>query len=562
MGNRLYKSVISKLSNYYPLFDSSMMDGTLKDLGTDPNHVSASQMFLALSKVMPAVAETFTDDQIMLGVGCGVICRDPDMNILYMNATARDILGFRPSQSVEELTPKVAPPIEFNDETVRACEFTTDEGRVVQAIHAAARDRNGLRLGFVTVIQDITFVAELIDEAFNLYAKVDDLYKQEQEDRRRAALILKTVLNANSSLILEDVLTSAAVSIADAVGLPYCGIYLIDENSGLCEIRGRTGRLVDPAVLKALSETPLPLDYPLIKKATATGETLIIPDAKSTELIDDELREKIKLKSLLAIPLTVREKILGLAMVPSFDRRIDFEPDRVELADGIAKAVALAVDNAQLFQRSQALAAMEERNRLAQEIHDGLAQRLTGIIFQLEAASSLIELDSQQARERVERAVELARLSLDEARRSVWNLRPKSLEEKSLSEAIREEINRLVSDIDLETSFKIAGKEVKLSENVENGLLRIAQEALGNIRRHSRAQRVKVKLGFRKNKVTLIINDDGVGFKTKILPDGPGRGLSGMSKRAADMGGKFTLETLAGKGTRMSVEVPIRNFWR
>ena len=112
-----------------------------------------------------------------------------------------------------------------------------------------------------------------------------------------------------------------------------------------------------------------------------------------------------------------------MAMVTAFLEFCDFTQEQVDLATGIANSVALAIENASLYERTRELAVMEERNRLAREIHDTIAQGLTGIILQLEAAEHLMDTNRDKARMRIQKATELARSSLQEARRSVWNLR-------------------------------------------------------------------------------------------------------------------------------------------
>ena len=259
------------------------------------------------------------------------------------------------------------------------------------------------------------------------------------------------------------------------------------------------------------------------------------------------------------MPLVSRDQVLGIAMVVALDGYYDFTPEEIQLAAGIANSVALAIDNARLYQGTRELAVMEERNRLAREIHDTIAQGLTGIVLQLEAADQLLEANPDRGRMRVRRATELARGSLQEARRSVWNLRPRPLEEKSLVEAIRQEVERLSEDGAMEGRLDASGEPGGLSGEAENGLFRILQEALSNVRKHSRASHVDVELAYSEAGAVLRVRDDGVGFDPAAVL-GPSRdggfGLLSLQERVRLLKGSVRVESAPGEGTLVEVVVP------
>lgn len=406
------------------------------------------------------------------------------------------------------------------------------------------------------VFQEAGVIAA-IDKILDFCTFAEVRYRELIENQRRSALILKTVIEANSSLDLDETLTSAATSIAEAVGLPHCGIYLTDDSTGNFVMMGGAGRL-NEAIYQAVLETPVASDDPLFQTALASEAPVEISDARNSHLIDGSRKESFGFKSLLMIPLRVRGKMLGVAIVPSFEHQVEFNKERVDIANGIAQAVAMAIDNARLFHKSQKLAVIEERNRLAQEIHDGLAQRLTGVVLQLEAAELLLQERPGEAEKRINRAKELARESLEEARRSVWDLRPKPLEEHSIVMAIRREVDLLTGDMDIQASFKVTGKIRQLSDRVENVLLRITQESLGNVRHHAHAKTVEVFFAFTDTVVSLTIIDDGVGFDPSDMLEQPdGHGLLGLKGRAKGLGGRCWIESAPGHGTQVQVKIPV-----
>ena len=208
--------------------------------------------------------------------------------------------------------------------------------------------------------------------------------------------------------------------------------------------------------------------------------------------------------------------------------------------------------------RLRELAVSEERNRLAREMHDTLAQGFTGIVLQLEAAEQSIEDAPQEAASRLARAKSLARESLQEARRSVWNLLPQALEERSVEEALRDEVRRFASEGQERTSFNVRGQRTSLAAPVQTALLRVCQESLTNVRKHAAATEVSVTLSYESDSVLVQILDNGVGISSSAgLTDGSGRGLAGMKERAQILGGRFLAEETEAGGTRVLVEIPL-----
>jgi signal transduction histidine kinase len=208
--------------------------------------------------------------------------------------------------------------------------------------------------------------------------------------------------------------------------------------------------------------------------------------------------------------------------------------------------------HAQLLAQAREAGVLDERQRMAGEIHDSLAQGLTGIITQVQAAQRVWHAPGQ-AREHVDRALALARESLAEARRSVQALRPRQLEEAHLPDALGDLARRWANDTDVALRFDVTGDRVALSPAIEVVLLRVAQEALHNVARHAGASRVGLTLSYLTDVVLLDVRDDGRG-----LNGGPnhGFGLTSMAQRVRSVGGAMEIESAPGEGTAISVRVP------
>jgi signal transduction histidine kinase len=206
-------------------------------------------------------------------------------------------------------------------------------------------------------------------------------------------------------------------------------------------------------------------------------------------------------------------------------------------------------------------AVLEERNRMAREIHDTLAQEFAGILLHLEAAKSSNE--TKTASEFLARARELAKSGLEDARRMLLGLRPKSLEGADLSDALGQLAERFSLDCGINCTFRASGRSHPLPEEIENELYRVAQEALCNVRKHSRAGAVSILLSYGSSGVVLAIKDNGQGFAHKQRQVGPhGFGLPTMCERANRLGGRMDINTRQGTGTEVRMSVPLdgKNF--
>ncbi|MFI7291538.1 sensor histidine kinase [Streptomyces anulatus] len=211
----------------------------------------------------------------------------------------------------------------------------------------------------------------------------------------------------------------------------------------------------------------------------------------------------------------------------------------------------------QLMLQAREAGIADERRRLAAEIHDTVAQDLVGVITQLQVVTDTQE--QGMARVHAERALQLARHSLGEARRAVANLAPVALAEDDLPEALKKTVVRWSERTGVHAEFTLTGSDEPLHEEVEATLLRIAAEALSNAARHAKATRVGVTLSYMGEEVVLDVRDDGHGFDPSALPEpdtASGFGLKGMRARAERLAGELTVESEPGLGTAVSARVP------
>ena len=207
---------------------------------------------------------------------------------------------------------------------------------------------------------------------------------------------------------------------------------------------------------------------------------------------------------------------------------------------------------AQLAQANRDAGMLAERERLAGEIHDTIAQGFTSIIMLAQAADAVIDTDPVLTRKQLGQVVSTARENLEEARALVAGLAPALLVSATLPDALARVADQVVAELGVSVDFEICGAPRSLGTGTQVVLLRVCQEALANVRRHARARQVHVRLSYTGSVVRLEVTDDGVGFDPR---SGGGYGLRGMRARAADIGGTFALRSAPGAGTSVSVEV-------
>ena len=260
---------------------------------------------------------------------------------------------------------------------------------------------------------------------------------------------------------------------------------------------------------------------------------------------------------LLAWPLASSQGPLGAVAVQT---RVAPKADTQRLLQAIADQVALALYTAHLSAVGREHAVLEERTRLAREIHDTLAQQLTGIVLQLEAAQTMIERGSNKAQSSVSLAHDLARSALQEARRSVWNLRPASLAATGVVGAIEREVAAFGQRTGIAARFRSRSvpRRVALSPAAEVALLRIVQEALANVARHSGAAHADVLMRTDGHELFVSVRDDGDGFDAAAVPARTDCfGLQGMRERVRLVGGSLVVVSAPGEGTEVTARMPL-----
>ncbi|HYZ71500.1 MAG TPA: GAF domain-containing protein, partial [Chthoniobacterales bacterium] len=281
---------------------------------------------------------------------------------------------------------------------------------------------------------------------------------------------------------------------------------------------------------------------------------ILCEDVATDPRLCGEMRDyllTIGAKKFLAVPILAEGRVRGMVTV-RHAARWPYRTEEIELAQALAHQVMLAIRLTEVGEQSRQAAVLAERNRMARDVHDTLAQGFTGVIVQLEAAEYAIsEGDREDADQHLRQAGELARSSLSEARRSVHALRPQALEEVNFWEALTGIIKSTTIGTTLQAQFETKGEVPVLPLAWQENLLRIGQEALSNTLKYAHAKRFRAELSSSANQLVLELGDDGDGFQVSDRHDG--FGLIGIRERVQEMGGELQVLSSPGKGTKIRV---------
>jgi signal transduction histidine kinase len=303
----------------------------------------------------------------------------------------------------------------------------------------------------------------------------------------------------------------------------------------------------------------LPLS-PILSEPLSNGEMFIQRDVTRHPEYPDANRfgnRQRQARSVLAAPLMRGDQVIGMVSAQSYTEHDYRDPD-ARMLRTIASQAAIAIEHARLYREAQNVAVAEERARLAREIHDTLAQGLVGVILCLERLDLSVPADDACYRPWIERSLELSRSSLEEARRSVRDLRAAPLEGRTLLEAVTNLVAEVRDDQDFIVRTALPPTMPPLSARVETALFRVVQEAISNAIKHADCGQLEIQLAIDQSILRIHVLDDGNGFDTNGKQDHTGHyGLTTMRERVLQIGGHIEIKSAPGRGTTVVVELPI-----
>jgi PAS domain S-box-containing protein len=442
------------------------------------------------------------------------------------------------------LDTRYAPLRDATGNLVGTIGVATDVSERYRAEEALVRLRDELEARVVARTGDLT----LANEA--LQAALTERQRAEQLARGQKDALIHTLQVLADRPGIDDLLGHVLAAIAAQVGAELAEFWFYDgtSDSATTHIAGCTAP--GAGLLTEVSRTPVGRslfvdhDHVLLEQ---------LPEGPPTPAFRDWSRDRPSIHALLLVPLVAGPESIGSFSIGRADAR-PFQPEEVELARALAYQATLAIQLTRFAENARQSAVLEERNRMAREIHDTLAQGFAGIILQLEMVRA--RPDARAAEANLDRALMLARQSLQEARRSIWALRPGPLETGDLPDALRRMLAQEQEKRDTVCLDFHSQGNASLPAAVEENLLRVAQESLTNALTHGRPQSVAIDLTFEPGLVRLSVVDDGVGFDPRTADRGGGFGLTSMRERVARLGGTFALDSAPDQGTTVTITVP------
>jgi signal transduction histidine kinase len=386
--------------------------------------------------------------------------------------------------------------------------------------------------------------------------------EQRVEDRtRELATLLEVARNVGSTLELQPLLQLILEQVRTVVPYDRSLIMIRDDDAlRVLAIRAEPGFEMEQSQLKI--RAPI-ADGGLIWELVERGEPAIIEDTHENTALAELWRKNndsaleaalLRVGSWMAVPMRLGDVTIGM-LVASKEQRNFFTRGHAELATAIGTHAAMAITNAQLYERAQQAASLEERQRLARELHDSVSQALYGIALGAQTARLRIDKDPSTAIEPIEYTMSLAQAGLAEMRALIFELRPESLESEGLVAALEKQISATEARHGLSIATQL-GDEPECRIEVKEALYRIAQEALHNVVKHARAGEIRVELSGDEGALHLTISDDGAGFD--VTATYPGHvGLLSMPERAAKLGGYVTIDSAPGRGTTVAAHIPL-----
>jgi signal transduction histidine kinase len=304
--------------------------------------------------------------------------------------------------------------------------------------------------------------------------------------------------------------------------------------------------------------------FGLIWETLCRGEPIIIDNVRYATPLAQAYREAVGellettfryIRSWVAVPLKLKGRVIGM-LSASHSQPDYYTSHHADLAMAIANQAAIAIENARLYAQAQDLAALEERQKLARELHDSVSQALYGISLGTHAARMALSRDPDSVADSLDYVLSLAEAGLAEMRALIFELRPESLETEGLVSALTKQAAALQARHEIVVSIELCD-EPDLPLRTKQELYRIAQEAMHNTVKHARANRVALRLEQTADGITMEVRDDGVGFDTTA--SFPGHlGLHSMRERVTNLGGILQVASTPGAGTRICVRIPGR----
>ena len=394
-----------------------------------------------------------------------------------------------------------------------------------------------------------SMTAQLRELITNLEKRVAD----RTQELERLALQLETSARVGreitSILEIDELLSKVSELIRGAFDYYGVHIFLLDEGKNQLIFNG-TWEDKPYHVTLEVGQDSLNGKAVLQNQAILANDVALEPSYRMDDHYPDTQAE-------LIVPLRIGNRVIGTLDILSTEKHA-FNPDDMLVVQSLGDQIAIAIENARLYERSRELAVLEERNRMARELHDSMNQSLYSVIlFTGAARNEADQIGSQAIQNFLERAENMAKQALKEMRLLVYELRPLELEEKGFLGALQQRLDTVEGRAGIDVELKI-NQQSPLPYFLEDALFRIVQEALNNIIKHSNATKVIIEMEINEEVCKMRVVDNGIGFDPALIQTRHGMGLINMRERAEKLGGKLSIKSTPSLGTEVEFEIDFR----
>jgi signal transduction histidine kinase len=422
-------------------------------------------------------------------------------------------------------------------------------GKVIGTLNVQANQVNAFTYEDVDLLEAVAAQIGGPIASARLYDEAQLLAKQ-VERRNEQLTVLNTLARmAVSTLDVERMLTDVTAQIQQGFGYGHVEVYLVDDDEQELVLAAQAG-----------SATPnevgyrQPIDVGLLGRTCRTGQTVRIDDVLDEP--DYYLQAMTPTRSELCVPVVSNGRVRAVLNLES--RHVAaFTDEDVGVLETAADVLASAIENARLYRRAQEAAVLEERGRLARDLHDSVSQQLFSMTLTAQAARAQLAKNPTRATSQLERLQETATAALAEMRALIFQLRPPGLSEQGLVAALQQHVSALGRREGLTVELHVSGEE-RYTRGAEQAIYRIVQESLNNIVKHAGTCNVAISLDMQPEQLLLRVADDGYGFDldSESYLSSRHLGLTSMRERAAELGGTLDLHSRPGQGTEVTVVVP------
>lgn len=425
-------------------------------------------------------------------------------------------------------------------------------GQVIGVLNVGAPRPNAFTYEDVDLLEAIAAQVGGPITSARLYAEAQGLAAQVQRRADQLAVINAIARTASASLDQEVSLPEVTAEIRRGFDYDQVDLFLVDEETNELVLAASDGR-VAPNQIGYRQH----LNLGLVGRAARSGRVLLANDVYAEP---DYLRivEREAVRAELVVPIVASGRVIGVLNLES-PRAEAFTSEDVHILATVTDVLAGALENARLYRKAQAAAVLEERNRLARELHDSVTQQLFSMTLTAQAARAQLARNPQRVAAQLERLQETATAALAEMRALIYQLRPPALRDQGLVAALQQHAQQLARREGIVIALSVVGDE-RFARGIEQPIYRIVQEALNNVVKHANARNVQVMLELSNEQLRVRVADDGQGFDPAATPSGDGRhlGVLSMRERAAELGGTMELRSAVGSGTEVIVRVPRR----